>query len=96
MKWITENEEPRPAHCMMGDEYWGLGRSSSAEQGENNNNNNNNNNNYYYYYYYYYVMTSDMMKPQMMIVLKLHVLLQIMKEIYACRLCYVMEINVTF
>ena len=37
-----------------------------------------------------------MMKPQMMIVLKLHVLLQIMKEIYACRLCYVMEINVTF
>jgi len=66
-----------------------LGRSSSAEQGESNNNNNNNNN-------CYYVITSSMMKPQMMVMLKLHVLLQIMKEIYACILCYVMEINVTF
>jgi len=36
------------------------------------------------------------MKPQMMDILKLHVLLQIMEEIYACVLCCVMEINVTF
>ena len=36
------------------------------------------------------------MEPQMMVILKLHVLLQIMQEIYACILCYVMEINVTF
>ena len=32
----------------------------------------------------------------MMVILKLHVLLQIVREIYTCILCYVMEINVTF
>jgi len=47
-------------------------------------------------YHYNDVMMRNMMKPQTMDILKLHVLLQIMKEIYACILCCVMEINVTF